>query len=388
MVKLRNACLLLVLSLYCCRKPYDPPAVSTLNSFLVVEGTINSGNDSTIIKLSKTVKLNDKVTTNPVLGATVVVENDQNNNWPLSDMNGKGSYSSPSLGLSSVQKYRLKITTSDGKQYASDFMAVKPTPPIDSVGYVLQDGAVQLYVNAHDPANSTHYYRWDYDETWMFHSRWPSAYVLDTVTNKIVARTPDQNVYFCYGNDKSSNIIINSTAKLTNDVVYQSPLTKIPLTSEKVESKYSILVRQYALTPEAYQFYQNLAKNTEQLGSIFDAQPSQLKGNIHSMTDPTEAVIGYLTVTNVQTKRIFIPTSDLTSEILTVYPYDCEQDTAAYFDSKGLNSVQGELVARPITHIPTSGLGSNLPPSAFLYSSSICVDCTLRGTKQKPPFWK
>jgi hypothetical protein len=388
MINFRNAFYLLALTLVCCKKPYNPPAVSAVNSYLVVEGVINSGSDSTIIKLSKTVKLNNSTTINPLLGATVTVESDQNGTWYLFDFNNYGNYSSASLNLPQAAKYRLRVKTNNGLQYLSDFIAVKPTPPIDSIGYNLQNGVVQLYVNTHDPANNTHYYRWEYDETWEFHSRWPSAWVYDPVSDSIVERRPDQMVYFCFGNDQSSNILINSTAKLSQDVVYQSPLTSIPLTSEKVESKYSILVRQYALPAEAYQFYQNILKNTEQLGSIFDAQPSQLIGNIHSVSNPAEPVIGYLTVTNVQTKRIFIPTSDLTSQILTIYPYNCEQDSASYRNSKGINTILSMLLTQPITNIPTSALGSSLPPPAFLYSSSLCVDCTLRGTTQTPSFWK
>jgi hypothetical protein len=155
-----------------------------------------------------------------------------------------------------------------------------------------------------------------------------------------------------------------------------------------VETKYSILVRQYALPAEAYQFYQNVLKNTEQLGSIFDALPSQINGNIHCLTNPAEPVIGYLTVTNVQTKRIFIPTSDLTSHILTIYPCVCELDTATYRNEHGINTIAIDLLEQPITNIPLWGIGPNLPPEAYAYSTILCVDCTIRGTTKKPSFWK
>lgn len=387
MVKFRYVFYFFVLTLFCCKKPFDLPASSTSSSYIVVEGVINQGNDSTIIKISKTVKLSSKTTLNPLLGANVTVEGSGSGFWNLFDFSNNGNYAAEALNLPPNQKYRLNIETKEGRKYQSDFITIKPTPPIDSVGFTLKNGLVQLYVNTHDPANNTRYYRWDYDETWEFHSRWPSAWMYDTVANAMVERTADKQVYFCYGNDHSNNILLNSTAKLSSDVVFQSPLTTIPLTSEKVMSEYSILVRQYAMPVEAYEFYQKLAKNTEQLGSIFDAQPTELTGNMHGITDPNEPVIGFVTITNVQRKRIFIPVLALTDKLLTIYPYDCEQDTAAYITPNGLNTVYTELMTRPITHMATSALGSNLPPTGFLYSSSLCVDCTLRGTTQKPDFW-
>ena len=385
---IRNTCYLLVLFLFCCKKPYNPPVIASVNSYLVVEGVINSGNDSTVIKLSKTVNLNARVTLNPLIGATVTVESNQNGTWALTGDNA-GNYVSAGLNLPVSGQYRLRINTADGKQYLSDFIAVKPTPPIDSVGYTVQNKGVQLYVNSHDPANNTHYYRWDYNETWIFHAKYESQYMLDPVTNQIVPRPYDKSVYYCYANDASSNILLNSTAKLSKDEVYQSPLTSVPFNSEKFEVTYSILVRQYALTGDAYQFYLNIQKNTEQLGSIFDAQPSQLQGNIHNIADANEPVIGYLSVTNVQSKRIFLTGAIVPTGTVINYPYDCEQDTAVFKNKQNYNDVQNILINPPLTDLPTEALFT--PTGAiygYLYSSLGCTDCTLRGTTKVPSFWR
>jgi len=381
-------CVLFIL-LFGCKKPYAPPVVSSPNSFIVVEGEINPGNDSTIIKLSKTVKLSDKITDNPVLGARVSVENDQNNSWPLVDLESNGNYSIASLNLPASQKYRLKIQTADNKQYASDFMEVKPAPPIDSIGYNIVNGGVQIYVNAHDQANATRFYRWAYNETWKFQTYYESHYVLDTVHQSIVPRRPDQQVQFCFGNAASSHIVLNSTEKLASDVVYQSPIIFIPLGSEKFEFKYSILVKQYALTKEAFSFYQNLEKSTEQLGGIFDAQPSQLKGNIHNTNDPNEQVIGYVTVSAVQSKRVFITKQELgIKSIYPDYPYQCLQDTALYVNKNG-KDVYSLLIKPPVSHIPTYPI---IAPDGtivgYAYTSPECADCTLRGTVKTPSFWQ
>jgi hypothetical protein len=388
MIKLRNACYVLVFALLCCKKPYNPLVISSPNSYLVVDGVINLAVDSTVIKLSRTVKLNDKITNNPELGATVTIEGEQSNSVGLYDINNNGHYFTYDINLPATQRYRLKIITSTGSEYLSDFVEVKQTPPIDSIGYLVQNGIVNLYVNAHDPANTTRYYRWDYEETWKFHAKYASEWVLDPNTNTVIVRNPYRQVYYCFGNDVSSNILLTSTTKLAQDIVYQSPLIHIPLTSEKAESKYSVLVKQYALTEPAYNFYQNIKKNTEQLGSIFDAQPSQISGNIHNVTNPNEPVIGYITATNVQTKRIFIAHDDLPGNIQPIYPYDCKQDSALFTNKLGFNDVQNILVNPPVSYIPTTGIYFQGGLIGLMYSTPECADCTLRGTTQTPPFWK
>lgn len=357
----------------------------------MVEGFINTGNDSTVIKISHTVKLKDKTVSNPLINATVTVEGEQSGIYQLWDVFNNGHYNSfYVLNLPPTQRYRLRIVPQEGGQYVSDFVEVKQTPPIDSVGYNVKDTTVNLYVNAHDPTNKTRFYLWDYEETWVFHSKYSSIYVLDPSTNTIMARTrADQNVYSCFGNDKSDNIILSSTEKLSSDVVYQGPLTSIALSAEKMESKYSILVRQYALTQEAFNFYQNIKKNTEQLGSIFDAQPTEITGNIHNTANPAEPVVGYISATNIQTKRIFIKHEDLPGNVLPIYPYDCVEQDALFSDKSGNNDVQGILINPPVDYIPTSPITT--PGGAIIgykYSSIECVDCTIRGTKQTPAFWK
>jgi hypothetical protein len=378
------------LGLICCKKPYNPPATSTLKSYLIVEGVINTGSDSTVIKLSRTVKLTDKIATNPVLNATVTVEGEQGGIYPLYDVFNNGHYNSVNgLNLPASQRYRLKIVPTEGGQYVSDFVEIKPTPLIDSVGYDIKDTTVNLYVNAHDATNKTRFYLWDYDEAWIFHAKYASLYVLDPSTLSMVARTRNQMIYNCFASDKSVNIVSTSTEKLSGDVVYQAPLTSIALSSEKMESKYSILVRQYALTRDAYNFYQNMKKNTEQLGNIFDAQPSQISGNIHNTANPAEPVVGYISATNVQSKRIFIKHADLPGNVLPIYPYKCEQDTALYRDKTGTNQVENVLIRPPLDYYATSAIvASGGGIVGFLYSTRECIDCTLRGKVDTPAFWK
>jgi hypothetical protein len=384
MKKLVNLLVLLILAAGC-RKPYNPPAVRSTAGYLVVEGVVSSGADSTIIKLNHTVNIASKVTANPVLHAQVSVESDQGASYPLTETSN-GNYVSPGLNLDNTRTYRLSIKTPDNKQYQSDLAPVVVTPPIDSIGFnivTLPVPGIQIYVDTHDPSNTAKYFRWGYDEAWAFQAKYISYWITNGTT--LVPRLTDQNITLCYTNDISSNVVIASSAKLQQDSLYQSPILFIPSTSEKIANEYSILLRQYALTADAYNFWVSLKKNTEQLGSIFDAQPTQLEGNIHCITNPAEPVIGYVSVCKISSKRVFIPRSLLPAWTPT-YPYSCELDTDKTYTSEWYN----DLVNNPKSPLiptgpPPPALGY---PAAFAYSTRVCVDCTIRGTKTAPSFWR
>jgi hypothetical protein len=186
----------------------------------------------------------------------------------------------------------------------------------------------------------------------------------------------------------SSNLLLSSTAKLAQDVVYQAPLLNIPFNSEKLEATYVIYLKQYALTGDAYNFYLNIQKTTEQLGSIFDAQPSEIQGNIHNINDASEPVIGWLSVTNAQIKKKYITYAVVPFGVVTSYPVACEQDSAFYKDKYGYNSVQSVLISNPLTDEPTQPLYAGPVIVGFLYSDLECTDCTIRGKLTPPWFWK
>lgn len=376
---------MIVLLFVSCKKPFTPAgALSSTAKYLVIQGVINSGNDSTIINLSRTKIFDTVINVAVETGARVSVESDANSAYPLTET-VPGTYASAPLNLDITHKYRLDIKTTDNKEYVSDFVAVKNAPAIDSVGYSAQADGVHIYVNAHDGANTTRYYRWEYNEAWQFHSYYESFW------DGLSPRPANDYKYQCYTNDVSKSILISSTAKLSQDVVYQAPIATIPPTSEKIETKYSILVKQYALTSDAYSFWQNLQNNTNQLGSIFDAQPTQNQSNYHCLTDPSEVVVGYLSVGDVTTKRIFITASQLLPSYSPANIYGCVLDTAYYYHEPfysdpnilGANAGNTTVLGLYLTPAPPFGL-----PNAITYTKTICADCTLRGSLNPPSFWK
>jgi hypothetical protein len=381
-----------------CKKPYAPPAITSGPSHLVVEGSINTGADSTIIRLTHTIPLSTPSDTPPPaeLSATVSVESDANATYPLSEI-GDGYYATAGLNLNAANKYRLKIITAGNKVYESDFVPVRNSQDIDSVSYKALNTGVQINVSTHDPSNSSRYYKYAYDETWIIHSDYHSYSMVSKTTDvygniidTIIYRDELHQIFTCWAGQKSSTIVLGSTDKLAKDVLSNLPILFIDSHSEKLGARYSILVKQQALTKEAFEYYQQLSKNTEKLGGMFDPQPSLLAGNIHNTADPAEQVIGFVTAGTTAQKRIFIDANKLPAEsqYIPQHPFDqCKLDTFLFFNpATKQNDVESNIYhGNAIPVLPVGPPGH--PPAGYSASGGICVDCTLRGTNVRPSFW-
>ncbi len=391
-------CIFTLIVVVGCKKPYNPEVIAAPNSYLVVEGMINSGSDSTIIKLNRTVKLSEATNINPELNAVLTVEGDDNSSYPLVEK-PNGVYIFPGLNLGATHKYRLRIRTAGGKDYVSDFEAVLNTPPVDSLAYHIQSDGVSVNINTHDPKNATRYYRWEYDETWVYTSRYRSLFKSngDTVLYRDLI---NDDVYTCWRTELASTIVLGSSAKLLQDVISDAPITFVSRHSDKIHSKLSVLVRQYGLSKSAYAFWQNLQKNSQQLGSIFDAQPSQINGNIHSTTNANEPVIGYVSVGTYTTKRFFIDEHNLPPWIdILPNPDGCPAHSYRFSYTDPVSGLVVNQVDQYINYnkaifpieLPIEGFYDRATHKQIGYVASYpeCVDCTLAGgTNKQPDFWK
>lgn len=377
-----------------CKKPYSPPAITSGSSHLVVEGLINTGSDSTIIHLTRTIPISSPSNTEPPaeLSAIVSIESDANATYPLNEI-GNGYYASAGLNLSAANKYRLKIVTANSKVYQSDFVPVKNSQDIDSVSYQALNTGVQVNVSTHDASNNSRYYKYNYEETWIIHADYHSYTMVsktDGGLDTIIYRDLAHDIFTCWAGNKSSTIVLGSTDKLTKDVLANSPVIFIDSHSEKLGARYSILVKQQTLTKEGFEYYQQLSKNTEKLGGVFDPQPSSLTGNIHNTTDPGEQVIGFITAGTIAQKRLYIDANKLPagSQYVANHPFaDCKLDTFLFYNPK---TMQDDVYANiyrgnAIPVLPVGPPGH--PPVGYSASGGICVDCTLRGTNVRPSFW-
>ncbi len=360
-----------------CRKPYEPAVLISDDNYLVVDGFVNTSfNGITTIVLSRTKNLIDTVVNIPEHNAKITVQNAAGTTYPLQEQGNDGTYASNALQLNNNSQYKILITTANGRHYTSDLVAARQTPPVDSVSWRQDTLGVHVYANTHDPFNSTRYYRWTYVQTWEYHAQLETAWGL--AGNVIYVRDPTDQIFICYRTTPSTNVLLGTSAALSQDVISMAPLFSIPANDTTLSQRMSIMVKQYALTPAAYSYWQIIQKNSEQLGTLFDLQPSQLEGNIHSLDNSNEPVVGFMSAGTMEEKRIFISVFDLQSWRSPRGSYDC--------------------TVLDIPQDPNNFSNWTFPDTAYIpwyfsggsirIAKKVCIDCRISGgTTVKPSFW-
>jgi len=369
--------------LLCCKERYQPDIKGGNIEYLVVDGFLNNSSDSTFIRLSLTRKLDSNLLNTGVRNAQMTIEDNSGNTYYyFTELNSDGVYTIPGLNLDNNNKYRLRIKMAGGKQYLSDEITVQRTPPIDSISWKKTSKGVTIYSNTHDPLNNTRYYRWEYTNTWQYHTDYLSRLRYDTAypgLGQLAGRDNDELIYTCWKTERSFDLLLGSSAKLTEDIIYEYPIRFIASNSIELSVKYSILLKQYVLTREAYEYLQNLKKNTEQTGSIFDAQPSELSGNIHTVNNSKETILGFITACNMDSMRIYITNEQ-------VAPWVFGPSCTRFLVPKNSDSI--ELYFNHLGYIPIEYYNSSVM-SPIWGSLPDCADCRRNGGQlQKPGFWQ
>jgi hypothetical protein len=376
--------LMMIVAVYGCKEKYIAAVVSTGTGLLVVEGFIATGTNAiTTIRLTRTTKLTDSANLYEKKAAVSIQTQGLTTAYPLTE-GTNGVYTSAPLTLPATGKYRIRILTSANKEYLSDYVSVKLTPAIDSISWKRNGGGdMVVTTNSKGTQSTPYYYQWRADQTWEIVSDYSTALKFrfnrdgaavgveywDAITHKL-----DSTIKRCWQNVNSTSILIGSTEGLTTNDLHET-MAVLPSDGIQLGVLYSINVKQYSISKENYRFLEKIKKNTEQLGSIFDAQPSDIGGNVHATSNPTEIVIGYVDATQEQVKRIFISRAQVPDwkyrricppvvVLPTNYP-----DTFAYYQSD---------------YYPVN-LAFGVPEATV--AGRACVVCTDFGSNIKPSFW-
>lgn len=352
-----------------CVSDYEPDIVNQIGGLLVVDGFIT--NDTTRIRLSHSVRMLDEFEEGEsITNANVCVESDKGVVFETLDVSKDGVYTIRMGELDPAYKYRLSINWND-KEYKSEYLSPLDTPAIDSVSVEspASEKPVYICVTTHDNELEPTYYKWSYREIWEFNADLfaNAGYLNDKFY--MFERHTSQNTYYCWGRDSSKVMLLATTDKLTENLIYEKELIEIPRDHDKLKILYYIEVQQNRIRKEAYEYFKNIQRNIEQTGSIFSPIPTEVRGNIACVSDPEEWVLGYVDVTNTTIMKRFMP------ELRDFYEnsYDCAKKILTGMAPDGY----------------TYYIYSGAPTVPNIYAPFRCVDCTYdgRGTKNKPSWW-
>jgi hypothetical protein len=366
-----------------CIDPYAPDLLSIDYGILVVDGFFVP-NDTTRIRLSRTVTMDSPGNSAPEPSADVRIEGDNGFSIKLAPREDQ-LYTAPPMSVDMTAHYKIIVRTADGKTYESKFVPVHASPAIDSLVVHEQSDSIVVTFNvfAHNPNNDARYYSYQFDETWEYSA---SAYSIFKFENdEVVPRRRADELYVCYQSRSSSDIRLTSTAHLSEDVVYDFPILEMRQSDRRLYQTYSLNARQYVLTPEAHAYWSIVNQNSEQLGTLFDPIPSQPIGNFTCTTDPGQPVIGFFTASEVSEKRILVKRAELSGpeELYQPTGYENCVLTILPLEDVSAANLQGLLISEGVYAEFTSEL------LGYKVGPAFCLDCRIKGgTTKRPSYWR
>jgi hypothetical protein len=373
----------LIFLLHSCREEYFAD-IDKYEDILVVDGTITNQPGPYEIRLSKSSPIN-RPELKPFAGAQVTVLDNLGNEEIFTEVS-PGIHVSEEDGMQGVvgRKYKVVIATAADDVYESDFQVLQDPTGIGDVYAEIESKnssdpfyptyGYQFYVDSESSEADTVNLMWRLTGTYKYQSDFYIRYYYDYGLHEF----PDaDSLYTCYKTDVIQGIYTFSTAGLMDNEVKRLPLNYVTTDTRMLSIRYSLLVEQYTLPSEAYEYYNNLQTISAQQGLLYAQQPFQVRGNLKNATRPEEPILGYFLVAGMAQKRIFVnrPPSDK----VEFYYGECvlsEADFEAYGYIRWTDRRTWPL------YVTTSTSGRR----ALTHQD--CVDCRkLGGIIEKPDFW-
>jgi hypothetical protein len=369
-----------------------PSEIPETGELIIIEGVVNTTDAVATVRLTHPIVLNSEDEVDPETGATVTIHSENGRTYLLAETS-PGNYTLTGLDIKPGVFCHLTVSTRNGGKYESEVVEMKQTPPIDSVYFNYTSDGVEVLVDTHDPSGKSQYYEWKFDETWEYVAPYVSFLKVvpgGEMGQSVIRREPDDFAYRCWRTIPSTQITIGTTDQLAADIVSRKQLVFIPVGSQKVSIRYSVLVKQRALTEEEYIYLTQLQETTESLGGLFDPQPAQVYGNIKKISENGATAIGYFSGGSYDQQRAFQDHNDLPPVLMVPPPRpDCTIDTVCYFP-KSYSPIRcvTDLTNLPLTENVVGEIWMGITLVGFTTTYPECADCRKQGgILKRPAFW-
>jgi Domain of unknown function (DUF4249) len=367
-----------------CTEPFQG-TVGDFENVLVVNTVITNETKRQEVQLTRSYRFEEDGP-QPEENAQVSISTDDGEDFPFEEVDS-GKYESLKPFAAQMEKaYHLNIITQDGRSYSSSKMYLPTeTTSIDQL-YAERtvndngDEGMGIFVDTFDASRESNYYRYDFMETYKiiapFWSPEDVVFVIQLSTGPefdVILREREERV--CYDSERAKTINVINTLNLSEDRLSRYRIRFIDRDNYILSHRYSILVKQYVQSPEAYSYYEILKGLSQSSTDIFsEDQPGFLAGNIVSLEDPNENVAGFFEVATVAEKRIFFNYKDFfPGEELPPYILNCAPSISS-----------GDNLANAIKNETQVFYDIN---GGIRTVSRACGDCTALGSNKVPDFW-
>jgi len=420
--KVNLCCLAIIvgLSSYSCVETFDfESEIEDFENALVVEATITNELKQQRILLSRSSTLKNVNGAIPESEAVVVVNNNTTS-FTFIECNPGEYMSKAPFAAHENSEYYIEITTHDGRKYSSLKKQLTPAISIEAL-YVErgidenEEEGVFVFIDNINASEKTKYYRYDYEETYKIIAPNYSPQELiprdiefpialtdipgdnydDMIDFFVELRLREEQEQICYNTNTLNTIILASSNEFVNNELGQVKIRFINRNDYRISHRYSILVKQYVISKEAHVFYKTL-KNFSEVNYVFSEQQTGfVQGNIFSIKNPKEKVIGFFDVASVNEKRVFFNYSDLfPDEILPPYYVNCDDYFAPpLIKTDSENNVFGSPlfealnVGMQFLEVNDATNPNILLTGPFRLVIQPCGDCTVLGSNSVPAFW-
>lgn len=296
----------LAIALATCVDPYSPD-IRTSPIKLIVDGLLTDGPGPYTVTLALSEPYNNERGTLPVNSAQVYVEDQTGQRYDYTPR-GSGIYQSDSSSFRGQAGYTyiLFVRASDGSLYRSKPELLRAAPPIDTAyteyysatnSAGIRVAGFDVFIESTDPDTTGNFYNWN----------WTHYDSIDYCLQRLDGETRVMYLSPCCDpcwTVKRCNGCINvlSDAFVNGNTIKRQVAT-IPYNSK---SDYFMVIDQYALSRDAYQFWQLVNGQINNSGGIFDQPPATVPGNIYLPEDPEEQVLGFFAAAGLSRKSVYL----------------------------------------------------------------------------------
>lgn len=383
----------------------DPLPLDTFDyeDLLVVEATITNDTKQQEIKLTRTTTLDTTDIRLENNAEVYVLASGSRYDFKQAE---NGTYlSDQNFAAKANDEYQLFINTAGGGSYSSS--TVKPPQPATITRLYTERSinqndveGIQVLADVEGSLGNP-FFRFEYEETYKIRTPYPSPYDFEitnydvdstgSISYDVETRANSRQETICYSTDKSTGINLGSATALDQDKLARKPILFIPADSPKIQQRYSVLAKVFSQSQASYTFYKNLKELGSNDDPLSQKQPGFITGNIISLDNSNEKVLGFFDVSLKAEKRIFFNYEDFSFAKPSFF-YECfvknldyDDNTTRDRDPNEREEIYEDLMFGGYT-IFKRKFGPNI--NTFELISGICSDCTTFSSNKKPEFWE